>query len=71
MIYEADLQHVETLCEELHLASNSTGLTDSCVREVVDDRLDEETEGLAATCFRALAARANNLAQNSRYAIRG
>ena len=61
MTYEADLKHVEKIIEEMGLDDRSNGLTKPYVRELLDEEPLDESESKR---FRALAARANYLAQD-------
>ena len=61
MTYEADLKHAEKIIEEMGLDDMSNGLTKPYVRELLDEEPLSESESRR---FRALAARANYLAQD-------
>jgi hypothetical protein len=66
--YEADEKHAAIICKELGLDMSSRGLQAPCIKETKEELDDEElNEPLLredATKFRALAARANYLAQD-------
>ena len=66
--FEADDKHAKILCKELGLDAGSRGLDAPIVKETKSDMDDEDMQELLgkedATKFRALAARANYLAQD-------
>ena len=66
LIYEADEKHVKMICDEMGLEEGSKGLDAPIVKEdmEVGDEEEELLSGNEKTQFRALAARANYLAQD-------
>ena len=66
LIYEPDPKHAKILCEEMGLKEDSKGLGAPVAREnVAATGTEEEPLGPEETTrFRALAARANDIAQD-------
>ena len=64
IIYEADQRHAELLCRGLGFATNTTGVVTPGVHPQLEEDDDNELNEQEASSFRALAARANYLAQD-------